>query len=330
MGLKQRKYSQETHMQPTWSKKGGAAPSTHSRRARVGNWWIYLLGLVLTLLVGSWVIWMSLVSWAGIRAARTIVIVSEVDRGEGDAPVLILTWLPQVSQGEVVQIAPELPITTAGGYGEYQASKLWPLFSLDRSPNEATALLSLSLGRVIDEVFVLPHAQDEPLVTRFRSQALAAVRKGDWPAARALLGWWLVTRQQAIDHSPIKVQTKEGWARWQQTVPLHHPERSECPIALINTTGVSGLATRVAKTIEGSGGVVIRTADAPATTSETKIYTATPRLGEICHSTVSAWLQHILPAGTKTEVSEKQIEQYRATLVVELASDSADLLVGVR
>lgn len=238
---------------------------------------------------------------------------------EIESPVILMHVTDGRYQPEVWLLPPEWVVNVAGGYGEYPLRSLAPVLLLDgQPPTQVRLALSLALGRVVDQVWVVPGAT--------------------WPAARLwdqlaaaqtapALPWWQRRQWQQWFRSWGEVQSETlaslpTTAQWQQWQP---DLIRTCPLAVVNATAMPGLATQLGQLLEQSGVFVIRVTDTSQTQSQTQLIIR-PESEAACQPVV-ALLQLLLPQNDSlVSTDAQQADRFRAEAVLIVGDDTSQAI----
>ncbi|MBD3279842.1 MAG: hypothetical protein GF390_04005 [Candidatus Pacebacteria bacterium] len=191
---------------------------------------------------------------------------------------------------------------------------------------------SLALNNIVDQVLVLPNAVE--LETRVQWQAFLQDQLkqqlysvNDWSALIQFKQWlsWYFFAQKAhfssLTTAAYQVDPQVGMD-WQQIdiqLASHDLAYQQCPVAVVNTTDITGLASRFAGLLEQEGFLVIRITSEHQTAAQTQLQVAAAP--EASCDLVNQQLVKLLPAADQLEVKEDILQLYRAKAVLILGED---------
>lgn len=209
--------------------------------------------------------------------------------GEENA-LVVATMFPQAQRGVVTWIPPDVLVPLYGGYGEYQARALQPLRELEDLPNQLVVESMAALMQMPVNISISVPSSVRLSPTGWPLPKSALMRQLLWSSisleervyiAQLLLifnqvenySWQQVNQDLARYIDPPELEGRrinpQLWSRFldEKVTPAVRFE-SEVEVAVVNTTGISGLAETYGNIVRHSGWRVIGLYDAPARTSE--------------------------------------------------------------
>lgn len=260
------------------------------------------VGIVAVSLMGIWLlIWMVIVPQKLFpQQTDSVVVITEAAPGNADTTSVILlrAKAPQENSQvqRITQVTPTL--VTQGSRG-----------------------MSRSFGILVDSVVAAPisaanfvnGAMLSTALPQFSLWQLLQVHPGSPDQAIAQL------RQLASDH-PQEFDVVSLAEIQQQALPPRFAPAStaECPVAISNTTTISGLAEETSQLLERSGVLVVRTASGKELQPQSKLLL--PAESEVCQQ-LAERIAAGLEVPLETVATNELFEQYRAALLLELGTD---------
>lgn len=268
----------------------------------------------------------AVVTVATPQNSQNIVIVNKTIEAEKGS-IMLASLDPQESRAQFVTFDSQLKTEVVGGYGRYELRSIYPLLMLDEKPAaEIRATLTFSLDRAVDTIWSL---ESVPQVTTKdqAKQLLLALAWGSQPSSLGLIDRvWLGWFAWRLEVSRVLLDTVKTEKELASADFLSLAFKPECTIAVINTTSISGVAGRVTKIFENSGGRVVRVADTPATLETSRVAISTD---SNCLE-VAEKVQQVVPTAIAIERSEQITAENRAEVVILLGKDVAMLLSDQR
>lgn len=129
--------------------------------------------------------------------------------------------------------------------------------------------------------------------------------------------WWWHIRSRST--SQLKTRTFDSLESWRQYAPERDFQVSTqpCSIAVVNTTGVTGLATDVGDILERSGLFVARLTNNQSNTANSLILTKNI---EECQEVID-FVSILTPNSTEVAIDEAAATRYRARVVLLVGRD---------
>jgi len=131
--------------------------------------------------------------------------------------------------------------------------------------------------------------------------------------------WWWWWHIRSRSSSQLKIRTFDSIDSWREYAPERDFQVSiqPCSIAVVNTTGVTGLATEVGDILERSGLFVARLTNNQSNTNNSLILTKNL---EECDEVIEA-LSILTPNSTEVAIDEAAATRYRARVVLLVGKD---------
>lgn len=254
--------------------------------------------------------------------SQNIVIVNKTVEAEKGS-IMLASLDPQELRAQFVTFDPQLKTQVVGGYGRYELRAIYPLLRLDSKPEPViSTTLTFSLDRVVDTIWSV---ETVPVVTTKdeAKRLLLAIAWGSQPSSLRLIDRiWLGWFASRLDVSRVLLDTVHTEKNLSSTDFLSLAFKPECTIAVINTTTISGVATRVTQILENSGGRVVRVADTPTNLEKSRLVISEHSK---CQG-VAQKARRVIPSDIEIEQNKEQATEHRAEVVLLLGRDVAELL----
>ncbi len=256
-----------------------------------------------------------------LKTDANIVFVSNTLDGE-EAEIFFAQFLHEEQRITIQSIDSQQPVTVIGGYGEYLLPKVYPLLKLEKKNSLFTrAAMSWAMGGVVDQVVVVD--DDQPLSKKSLEKILSSqlYRQGlHWNNATRLAQLYFFARSApdelvSVSADPIKLEKLSD--------ALYEPTNNECTVAIVNTTHVPRLATRVSDILEKSGTVIIRLDDMEVE-SEASSILVDPNQLECADETER--VKAVFPFEIATSDQPEVRQEHRADVVIVLGKDLGDVV----
>jgi hypothetical protein len=323
------------------------APTTSVQSKRPTHWQhfgqkmtTFFGGLALVAL-GVWWLWGQLILLWPLTETVTLL---WVDPPTGTTVSPFLVQLQPDSHAIVIsQLSAENETELFSGYGTYKLPAVYPLLTLDkRSPAYIRASFSAISGWMITEVVPWPAlptwnqsrqqldpSEHEAQAVKLGRSAFKDISKMYWQKIWFKDISWQERVQnfhawkQAMHWRWFAEQTQLQWV-WTtaQTafVSTQMSGAEDCPIAVINTTQVQGLARKITTVLTTNGYGVVRTTTAANSVPDSKVWVAS-ELEALCHS-VAAKVSQLLPLAPAPAINDQLTKEYRAPIVITVGEDS--------
>jgi hypothetical protein len=278
-----------------------------------------LFGSLLIVLFGfCW--WMGDAIFELKHDANVVFVYDNLDGKEGK--IYFVQFLLDEHQITVQSLDKDQSVNVIGGYGSYQLPKVYPLLKLEKKDSLFTrAALSWAVGGVVDQVVVL--SDKEPTDKQQLVSILGSniYRQGlDWENTALLAELYFFARSApdelvTINTEPILLE--------KLSARVYQPVSGECTVAVVNTTPVPRLATRISGILESSGATVVRLDDS-STKNESSIISVDPsHLG--CKG-VMARMKSVFPLAVEQVDQPEVRREHRADVVLMLGNDLGEVV----
>lgn len=252
-------------------RRSAQKPATQSRRSRftrarrskksgTNNLLSSLLRLIFAVLISGTLILVFIISWLiprlilEVDQPKLVLIVPKSISESAEATRLLLVRLDPDGKHTAIQLDGENTVNL-GDYGSYKLAMAYPLLQLDdQSEQYVNSVFSQLLELPLDQVLAL-----DPVTSTgdWNGRILSELKKQP-----SEMLWWQLTYILRMNR---KIENPElsttAITKITKTWPVIDAEQtSQCPIAVSNGTGISGLATYTSNLIERAGGLVIRVA----------------------------------------------------------------------
>lgn len=223
------------------------------------------------------------------------------------------------------------------GYGTYKLAAVQPLLALDhRSDQYQKATFSLITGVTIDAVVPwenLPKWQSNlksETVAKFGSEPFRFLAKMYWQKI------WSGNQNFSERVQNFKVwklawqwflYTQQNQLRWnlagQQNLltPTAGEHANTCAIAVVNATGIQGLAREIGGALSSDGYSVVRVSAELDGAASTQVL-LDPQNARECHD-IAARAAGVLPLAIQPQENRDQTARYRAPIVMIVGTDSS-------
>jgi hypothetical protein len=197
------------------------------------------------------------------------------------------------------------------------------------SPTNASESVSIPLswrvGVPIDRVVSLDQVQP----AEKRMSVLQNLWQGLWSPAtvgaswREMIRWWLFTR--TLSDAQTTLVTADTAGKWQtaQRILVGQSNDFHCPVAVLNTTGVGGVASELTQLLEPAGFLVVKVGDAQLALAQTQLVIDDSQ-PECLAKAQQLNTFMVQPAAIVTEAGI--VSQYRAPIIIRVGYDLADAL----
>lgn len=228
---------------------------------------------------------------------------------------------------QTIKVTPVQDTTTTviGGYGQYRLSAIWSLLQLEKKPAQfIQAALSWSTQVVVDDVISTDQTSSFTISNKQQlMQVMARELRGRWYRPDqfiSLLSLFFFTK--TVPEEQVMVLTQSvAISALPEYIGQH---QAVCPIAVINTTSKSGLATVTAKIFEQSRLSVLRVTDDPTNLPES-IISVTAEKKHPCYR-LAKRLRTIFPNSVKLVDQPQLRQEHRADMVIVLGGDLAEVV----
>lgn len=282
------------------------------------------IAILLALVLLSWIIYSVLIPhWLFSLDRPKNILVVPTNLEESSDVVLFVHLDTDEQNSELHLIDGAATVNVVGGYGEYQLQNIFPLLKLESKDEQfVLAALNNALGVVIDEILTvetltLDMIQDSRAPLIFLDQALTDKRY-----FKEYLQLYYLAKN---NRNTSAISVPEFASSISQYKTLGVETARECPVAVINTTGTTGLASVVSEIIEENGGLVVRVTNQYTDFTSSSLYVSTDSR-EVCQPLIDL-VTRIFPASLKQiPATDNLTGEYRAKLILFLGEDSAQIL----
>ncbi len=312
----------KTHHRPRVIHRSGGGSS--------GSSFFQKIGLILVILlvlggIGYGLFMEVLPKLIPLKNSKTIVIVSST-KDKSDNQIMVAHFKPEDSVITAAAIPADQPVMVAGGFGEYPLRSVWPLLDMENKDDAfIRSAFSFAVGEAIDGVVVTSEATIPTSQFELQTEMRQAIqhRSVAGLGLKDQLALYFFTTQLPSEKVRIKsLDVWEAWERYRGELGLLFPE-ADCPVAVVNTTNQSGLATAVAKVVEQSGYTVVRVTDNPEAEPHSRVAYAAD--SEECQ-VKAASLGHLFPQKVEVTADSATTQTYRAKIILELGEDIRSII----
>lgn len=277
------------------------------------------IGLLLIVVVGGGVLFASYYSWFmktvwNEGTTKNIVIIPKTIDVETDK-ILFASISYKEDRMSLNSLPANDTVQVPGGYGGYPLKSVFPLLGLDqKSDQTVVATYTHLLGIPINEVWV---TDDEAIFnvganTKDLAQTILLGKLSN-PLGlkeRVKLYQFMNDKQpQRVDYNSLEDWQAKQAVRYVGTM-------KDCRIAVLNTTTVAGLGSKVAQVLERSGMTVVRLTDASPTAEKSQL---TIQPGVPACQELAAHLRQLFP---------DQIEVIHDTNIMNRSRSEAEVVLG--
>jgi hypothetical protein len=255
----------------------------------------------------------------------TVVIVSaptELDTNK----ILIAQYNAKKQIVTTIRLTADEEVPVIGGFGAYPLKSVYPLLAMENKDDAfIRAAYSSILGQVVDGVVESGEGvlmDTAPQLASIMSRDLMMHPLNVWSNKQHLQ---LMTIAGQMAQNQLEQREMNSLAEWQKYTSqqaLIQPD-STCPVAVVNTTPTSGLATKLSTIVEGSGYTVIRIADTTQNLEQSQVLVDPTTVNCLSHA---ERLTHILPQAGEIIADGEQAATFRAKIVILLGNDVSQVL----
>ena len=235
---------------------------------------VWKLGLVILLIYLTFVLLMKffLPNFFSLNNEERNLLLIGGTPGEKATVIYILRLSASDDSVKVFLLDSQALVPVSGGYGSYPLGNVAPFLQLEADQNQKlTAVYNFALKQAIDEVYFIPDLK----VPKDEKQ----VKKDFWRLIKKELALTTQTRAELWkiffflqkDTSFIKNSLKINDEGTNET-SLAKEKKTQCPVVLINTTKINGLASKVSLMMEMNGAVVVNLENNEENLTESEIY----------------------------------------------------------
>lgn len=251
-----------------------------------------------------------------LTTPQTLVLVPPLESSQPVSFVQVLLLDPVTQTAQVAELPGNIALTSTG---EVPVSSLTP--QIESVVQSQPGALSLQLGRVVDEVVVLP--SNNPVRTYSEAKnTFQDLINNDTPnlSKSEKIRWWLFIL--SLSDTDFRARTMTGFSNWQSWLANVAQSRtnSGCSLALINTTRTSGLSRFLSQIMEQSGYQVIKVDSQPKFLENSQLFINPERMQ--CLEAAQR-LKQFLPEAIEVVPDASVTQQARADIVWLLGNDVA-------
>ncbi len=148
-------------------------------------------------------------------------------------------------------------VPVSGGYGNYPLGNIAPLLQLEANQNQTlVAVYNFALKQAIDEVYFVPDLQIPESEKQVKADFWRLIKKELALTTQARAELWRIFFFLQKENSFLKNNLKIS-DQGVEGIGLAKEKNTQCPVVLINTTKINGLASKVSRMAEMNGAVVI-------------------------------------------------------------------------
>ncbi len=300
--------------------------STQPSKHLFSHYFRIIFSLSCIIIIGLFVLFLALFRQSyGWKDEKNILIVPSVIDGS-KSPILLAHIIPQSQRIEVFSFPNETVISLIGGYGKYPLRSVYPLLHLDHKDAQfIRAAYTFGFNELIDQVWATPQAQSFADASQVK-QFLTSVAFSPLSTPLNIFDKiWLMQFTHSLDVQQIEISSPKDltqWATMQDKVQFPSLA-ADCPISIVNTTGVSGVGGKVASVLEKSGFSLLRVADDDHVEAKSTIYVGNSQ--QKC-AAVLAHLPALFPQAVSIRKDIQKTIQFRSEIVIFLGKESSDVL----
>lgn len=271
-----------------------------------------------------WLIYQLLIpQWLfALETPQNILIVPTNIEESGD--VLLFVHLEADEQNQKIHlISGADKVNVVGGYGEYQLQNIYHLLKLDNKDDQfIAAAFNNALGVSIDQVLPVETLTARSLEKGIASKDFLERARSDIKNFKNYLRLHYLTKNLG-EAQIITIEKFTATASRYQTLGVNTAR--DCPVAVINTTNKSGLASKVSGIIEENGGLVVRVSSQPKNQDHSSLYFSQDTQ-ELCQPLINL-ITRIFPASLELIAAHDNLtSEYRSELILFLGEDAAQNL----
>ena len=280
------------------------------------------LFLVLTYLIILLCLKFFLPQLFAFSAERNILLIGGTP-AEKATNIYILRLSPANETVKVFTLDSQALVPVSGGYGDYPLSFVAPLLQLETTNNQQlAAVYNFALKQAIDEVYFIPDlhqptseeqvAQDIWTLIKQELSLTTTVRRSLWEI------FFYLQKETAFTQNQLAIDSDSGVT----ADYLAKEALTQCPVVLINTTNINGLAAKASQMMEMNGVKVVNLESSSEDLLANEIYY--DQNEPDCVSLVQV-LQNSLPQLVKMVPDDGNLAaQNRAKAVIKLGRSLSD------
>lgn len=266
--------------------------------------------IVALVALGGVVCWQMVTRMPLDEGPYRLLLVEKVGANGRSPSMTLVQYLPDKTAVQIVDLPENESLPVGGGYGQYQLDAVQPLLAIDKkSPSAVKSIFSQVLKLPIDQVLVVDQSTQ---LTNKESLTQLMWDNRFW-------AWWKVVRAVQTENMQLRQVTSVS-AVAGVLEPLTELQ-SDCPVAIVNATPRSGLASSVSTLLENGQASVVRTTDQAQYLPKTKLVVS--QLGAC--PVIQRFVQNLLPGEVEFEVNQSITNQHRAEVVLYLGTDVSEV-----
>lgn len=270
-----------------------------------------------------WLFWVVVPQLLPLNSTEVIVLVP-ASSDESTNQIILAQFDPQAGKITAGMIQPESATRVIGGYGEYPIRALYPLLAMEnKSEQYQRAAHSWALSVLVDQVVPTSESlSTQPLLLKkYLVAELKQQLRHSWHRPARFQEW--LALYFFVKDTPAE---KFHWSTQKLVVgelgkTFTSSRHSSCPMAIVNTTPTSGIASRLTQLVEARGSSVVRVTDTGEKHEKSSIVInqENPECGIVAKQLLSAF-----PAKIEIIPNEALLAEHRAEAVVLLGLDVAE------
>lgn len=234
----------------------------------------------------------------------------------------------KTSEIQVFVFSPNVKMNVLGGFGEYGLHAVLPLLKIEqKTPQYQLAAFGWGLGTSVDQLWIKNTANKIDSPASFKKFFHLYTRQQISVDTSFLERLKLAEFANSLRDDQIQVHPIDQPEQWQKyALQLTNSKQTECSVAVINATQVSGLASKFSSILESSGLYVIRVADTSDFAENSSIFIL-PSSESACTESMRQG-ENLFPFPITYQLRDTLYEQYRADAVFILGNDLGALQVS--
>lgn len=240
-------------------------------------------------------------------------------------PSTLIHLSPSRHQLVIATIAPTVTLEQPTALQSQSLAQAY--YSLQEAGVEAKMIqstLGLAVSHSLDTVQVVALNQPvttQPELSRYLWNEIKT-QTGPFTITQRLQWYFFANSLAKSQTHSVTVNQASDWNKVYQAITLASDLKT-CSLAVLNASGVNGVATRTARILENNDLTVISITDTPQIGERTTlIYSGS---NPACQG-VETLIRHLVPLNLATETNANLATEYRADMVVKIGTDLAQVL----
>lgn len=306
--------------------KTKSAKTVKRENQAISRFWRILTGtiffVILLYLIGMLILRFFLPQVFLFDDDRSVLLLDGTPEEKADK-IYLLQLSPNNETVKVFALDPTALVPVSGGYGAYPLGYVASFLQLQSGETQKlAAIYNFALKQAIDEVYFVEDLQNLDSAAAIKGEIWGLIKKELSLTTTVRRELWeiyfFLQRELIFSEENLEIEEDEGI----EAQFLAKEKLTQCPVVLINTTTINGLASKTSKMAEMNGLVVVNLENSSENLRESEIYydeteTDCLALVEILQNNFPA-MNRFIPDG-----GEKGL-QNRAKAVIKLGQNLSD------